>query len=300
MGKRPGIGLRGKRRQLPGQIVLRGGLVDAGDEVLAGGGAREVAVQLGGAGAGALAGRLLAGGHDNTAAILGGALIGGIGGLLGTSAYNEHKTQENQSAQLSYTQNQLAQQESVNRELESQNLYDQWGEAQGQAREASAALSQAQSKAQGAERERDKLQQQCDKLQADLATLAPDLVQVEVLPAGNECSMGTPGAGPTTQLGIDALASMLLPALGADFAVPFASLQWVLVAYLLGITCLTVVAGRLGDRFGRRRLLLLGLGLFALASLLCALAPTTGWPSRRTCRVARSNVRPSRTSRAMP
>ena len=73
------------------------------------------------------------------------------------------------------------------------------------------------------------------------------------------------------------MASMLLPALGADFAVPFASLQWVLVAYLLGITCLTVVAGRLGDRFGRRRLLLLGLGLFALASLLCALAPTIGW-----------------------
>ncbi|MFM5856957.1 MFS transporter [Aeromonas media] len=73
------------------------------------------------------------------------------------------------------------------------------------------------------------------------------------------------------------LANMVLPALGRAFAVPFASLQWVLVAYLLGITCLTVVAGRLGDRFGRRRLLLLGLGLFALASLLCALAPTIGW-----------------------
>jgi len=66
------------------------------------------------------------------------------------------------------------------------------------------------------------------------------------------------------------LANMVLPALGQAFAVPFASLQWVLVAYLLGITCLTVVAGRLGDRFGRRRLLLLGMGLFALA-------PTIGW-----------------------
>ena len=73
------------------------------------------------------------------------------------------------------------------------------------------------------------------------------------------------------------MVSMLLPALGADFAVPFASLQWVLVAYLLGLTCLTVVAGRLGDRFGRRRLLLWGMGLFVLASLLCALAPTIGW-----------------------
>jgi MFS family permease len=73
------------------------------------------------------------------------------------------------------------------------------------------------------------------------------------------------------------MANMVLPALGQVFAVPFASVQWVLVAYLLGITCLTVVAGRLGDRFGRRRLLLWGMALFALASLLCALAPTIGW-----------------------
>lgn len=73
------------------------------------------------------------------------------------------------------------------------------------------------------------------------------------------------------------MANMALPALGQAFAAPFASLQWVLVAYLLGITCLTVVAGRLGDRFGRRRLLLGGVALFALASLLCALAPTIGW-----------------------
>ncbi|MCS3460724.1 MFS transporter [Aeromonas sp. BIGb0445] len=73
------------------------------------------------------------------------------------------------------------------------------------------------------------------------------------------------------------MANMVLPALGQVFAVPFASVQWVLVAYLLGITCLTVVAGRLGDRFGRRRLLLWGMVLFSLASLLCALAPTIGW-----------------------
>lgn len=73
------------------------------------------------------------------------------------------------------------------------------------------------------------------------------------------------------------MANMALPALGQAFAVPFASLRWVLVAYLLGLTSLTLVAGRLGDRFGRRRLLLWGLVLFALASLLCALAPGSGW-----------------------
>ncbi|MNG95683.1 Multidrug resistance protein stp [compost metagenome] len=73
------------------------------------------------------------------------------------------------------------------------------------------------------------------------------------------------------------MANLALPALGQAFAVSLSSLQWVLVAYLLGISCLTVVSGRLGDRFGRRRLLLWGLALFALASLLCALAPGIGW-----------------------
>ena len=71
---------------------------------------------LGGAGAGALLGRVLAGGHDNTAAILGGALLGGLAGNLGTNAFNEHKeqqatTQYDQQQQLAYTQSQLAQQE---------------------------------------------------------------------------------------------------------------------------------------------------------------------------------------------
>ncbi|MGY3944408.1 MFS transporter [Aeromonas tecta] len=73
------------------------------------------------------------------------------------------------------------------------------------------------------------------------------------------------------------MANLALPALGQAFSVPFSLLQWVLVAYLLGITCLTLVVGRLGDLLGRRRLLLGGMALFALASLLCALAPSMGW-----------------------
>ncbi|MFM4996575.1 MFS transporter [Aeromonas sanarellii] len=91
--------------------------------------------------------------------------------------------------------------------------------------------------------------------------------------------LGLAGLGLATLLPMLAgsMANLVLPALGPVFAVPFASLQWVLVAYLLGITCLTVVAGRLGDRLGRRRLLLCGSGVFVLASLLCALAPSIGW-----------------------
>ena len=92
---------------------------------------------LGGAGIGALAGRLLAGSHDNAAAILGGALIGGLAGNLGTNAYNQHKeeqtTQQYAQQQLAFTQSQQAQQEALNQQLESQDLYDQWGRGQGTA-----------------------------------------------------------------------------------------------------------------------------------------------------------------------
>ena len=91
---------------------------------------------LGGAGVGALLGRALAGAHDNTAAIIGGALVGGLAGNLGTNAFNQNKEQQataqyDEQQQLAYTQSQLAQQEALNRQLESQSLYDQWGRQQG-------------------------------------------------------------------------------------------------------------------------------------------------------------------------
>lgn len=72
-------------------------------------------------------------------------------------------------------------------------------------------------------------------------------------------------------------AHVALPALARAFQVGLADVQWVVLAYLLVTTALVVVAGRLGDLLGRRRLLLAGIGLFALASGLCAIAPTLGW-----------------------
>ena len=62
-----------------------------------------------------------------------------------------------------------------------------------------------------------------------------------------------------------------------DQYVPFQAVQWVVLAYLLAITAVIVSAGRLGDRLGRRRLLLAGLLLFALACGLCAMAPSLHW-----------------------
>ncbi|VVN92098.1 MFS transporter [Pseudomonas fluorescens] len=70
------------------------------------------------------------------------------------------------------------------------------------------------------------------------------------------------------------IANVGLPTLAAVFDAPFQQVQWVVLAYLLAITTLIVSVGRLGDLIGRRRLLLGGIGLFSLASALCALAPT--------------------------
>ncbi|WP_157314369.1 MFS transporter [Chitinibacter sp. GC72] len=72
-------------------------------------------------------------------------------------------------------------------------------------------------------------------------------------------------------LGIS-IANVGLPALAQAFAASFQAVQWVVLAYLLAITSLIVGVGRLGDLLGRRRLLLIGLLLFSLASLAGGLA----------------------------
>src|SRR6478752_7284795 len=56
----------------------------------------------------------------------------------------------------------------------------------------------------------------------------------------------------------------------------FADLSWVVVAYLLAATIAAPLYGHLGDRFGRRPMLLVALAIFTAASLGCALAPTLG------------------------
>jgi EmrB/QacA subfamily drug resistance transporter len=70
------------------------------------------------------------------------------------------------------------------------------------------------------------------------------------------------------------IANAGLPTLAQAFTASFQSVQWIVLAYLLAITTLIVSVGRFGDILGRRRLLLVGIGLFTLASLLCGLAPT--------------------------
>ena len=77
--------------------------------------------------------------------------------------------------------------------------------------------------------------------------------------------------------GIDAtVVNVALPALGDDLEASFAGLQWTLNGYTLTLASFILLGGSLGDRFGRRRVFTIGVIWFALASALCALAPSIG------------------------
>ena len=72
------------------------------------------------------------------------------------------------------------------------------------------------------------------------------------------------------------IANVALPTLAQEFGGSFQQVQWIVLAYLLGMTSLIVGVGRLGDMIGRRRLLLAGIVLFTVASAASAFAPTLG------------------------
>jgi EmrB/QacA subfamily drug resistance transporter len=68
--------------------------------------------------------------------------------------------------------------------------------------------------------------------------------------------------------------NVALPDIGRDFDASTSALQWILNGYLLTLASLILLGGSLGDRYGRRRVFVLGVGLFTVASLLCAVAPS--------------------------
>lgn len=67
--------------------------------------------------------------------------------------------------------------------------------------------------------------------------------------------------------------NIALPHIGDEFHARAASLQWVVNGYTLSLAALILLGGSLGDRYGRRRVFVLGVVWFATASLLCGLAP---------------------------
>ena len=68
--------------------------------------------------------------------------------------------------------------------------------------------------------------------------------------------------------------NVALPAIRESYGAGAADVQWVVNSYLLPLSALLLLGGALGDHYGRRLLLLVGTGLFAAASLVCALAPS--------------------------
>jgi DHA2 family methylenomycin A resistance protein-like MFS transporter len=73
------------------------------------------------------------------------------------------------------------------------------------------------------------------------------------------------------------IVTLALPRIQADLHTGLSGLQWVVDAYTLPFAVLMLTAGTLGDRFGRKRLFLVGLVLFLLGSLLCGFSPALSW-----------------------
>ena len=67
--------------------------------------------------------------------------------------------------------------------------------------------------------------------------------------------------------------NIALPSIGSTFHADAAALQWTINGYTLSLASLILLGGSLGDRFGRRRIFVIGVAWFAASSLLCGLAP---------------------------
>ncbi|GAA1941112.1 MFS transporter [Amycolatopsis minnesotensis] len=72
------------------------------------------------------------------------------------------------------------------------------------------------------------------------------------------------------------IVTVALPKIGSELNASFADLQWILDGYLLSLAALILIAGSLGDRYGRRRLFVIGVIWFGVASVLCGAAVSTG------------------------
>jgi MFS family permease len=71
--------------------------------------------------------------------------------------------------------------------------------------------------------------------------------------------------------------NVALPAMQRDFRADLATMQLIVNGYMLMLASLILLGGSVGDRFGRRRIFLIGLCCFAGASLACGLAPAVEW-----------------------
>src|SRR5919199_1382695 len=71
------------------------------------------------------------------------------------------------------------------------------------------------------------------------------------------------------------IANVAAPAIRKDLGGSYADLQWIAAAYTLAMAVMLLTGGRLGDTFGRKRMLLIGAAGFTVASVAAAAAPST-------------------------
>jgi EmrB/QacA subfamily drug resistance transporter len=78
-------------------------------------------------------------------------------------------------------------------------------------------------------------------------------------------------------VGLDVtVVNVALPAIGQELHAGVSGLQWTVDAYTVVLAALLMLSGSTADRFGRKRVFVVGLGVFSAASLLCSVAPGVG------------------------
>jgi MFS family permease len=71
----------------------------------------------------------------------------------------------------------------------------------------------------------------------------------------------------------ESVVNVALPAIAKDLAAAVTTIQWVINAYTLCLSAFLLTGGAAGDQFGRRRVFVVGIAIFAIASLGCGFAP---------------------------
>ena len=74
----------------------------------------------------------------------------------------------------------------------------------------------------------------------------------------------------------ESVVNVALPAIARDLAAPVTTIQWVINAYILCLSAFILTGGATGDQFGRRRVFVIGIAIFAIASLGCGFASSVG------------------------
>jgi EmrB/QacA subfamily drug resistance transporter len=109
------------------------------------------------------------------------------------------------------------------------------------------------------------------QMSADESAQTP---QLRVSSAAGRWVLGATVLGSSMALLDATVVNVALPTIGRHLNASLGDLQWVVTAYTLTLSGLILLGGSLGDRLGRRRIFLIGVVWFALASALCGLSPT--------------------------